>query len=218
MVSTQPVDDGQIAGLQAVIDGIRDGLDATNAAREHALPLCRAAIRHAANSIRAAHRREFDDAAALRDQSGAAVGEAAAALADFPRVMHAGFVHDAQKEYVEASITLALIAGEPLPSVADLDVQGPAYLHGLAESVGELRRHLLDSMRADAIDECERALVQMEEIYALLVTVDFPDALTSNLRRATDVARSLVERTRGDLTVAVQQHRLAERLERFELQ
>lgn len=132
-------------------------------------------------------------------------------------MLHAGFVHDAEKEYVEASITLALIAGGPLPSVADLAVQGPAYLHGLAESVGELRRHLLDSMRADAIDECERALEQMEEIYGLLVTVDFPDALTANLRRATDVARSLVERTRGDLTVALQQQRLAERLERFEL-
>ena len=84
------------------------------------------------------------------------------------------------------------------------------------ETIGELRRHLLDALRADAFEHCERTLEQMDEIYTMLVTIDYPDALTANLRRATDVARGILERTRGDYTVAVQQQRLVQRLEAAE--
>ena len=205
--------------LDAAVASIRAELDAANAARERALPLCRSATRHAANCIRAVHRREIEEAETLLGESGRAVAAASEALARFPAVFHAGFVHDAQKEYAEASITLALIAHRPLPRQADLGVEGPAYLHGLAESIGELRRYLLDSLRAgtdSAVEECERTLQHMDDIYSLLVTVDYPDALTASLRRVTDVARGILERTRGDLTLTVQQDRLARRLDRLQ--
>lgn len=213
-----PVSDEQplAAEIDAVVAGILGELQATNEARERALPLCRAAIRHAANCIRAVHRGELDRAEELLDRSRAAVAEAADALRGFPAVYHAGFLHDAQKEYVEASATLALIAERPLPTLDMLAVEGIAYLHGLAETVGELRRLLLDSLREGAVQRCERTLGQMDDIYSMLVTVDYPDAMTANLRRATDAARAILERTRGDLTLAVQQDRLARRLERLE--
>ena len=202
--------------IESAVAGIRDELEAANRAREQALPLCRSAIRFAANCIRAVHQGEIEQAEGLLAQSGAAVGEAAEALRDFPQVMHAGFVHDAQKEFAEASATLALVAGRELPLPGDLGVGGPAYLHGLSETVGELRRVLLDALRRGAIEQCERTLSQMDDIYSMLVTVDYPDAMTGNLRRSTDAARAILERTRGDYTLAVQQDRLARQLEGFE--
>ena len=204
------------AEIETAVTGIRDDLQAAYEAREQALPLCRSAIRHAANCIRAVHRGELTRAEELLEQSRTAVGEAADALRDFPSVFHAGFVHDAQKEYAEASVTLALVDRRPLPAPEQLGVQGPAYLHGLSEAVGELRRYLLDALRRGAIEQCESVLSQMDDIYSMLVTVDYPDAMTGNLRRSTDAARAILERTRGDYTLAVQQERLARRLEQLE--
>ncbi len=204
------------AEIEAAVTGIRDDLQAAYEAREQALPLCRSAIRYAANCIRAVHRGELTRAEELLEQSRTAVGEAADALRDFPSVFHAGFVHDAQKEYAEASVTLALVDGRPLPAPEQLGVQGPAYLHGLSEAVGELRRYLLDALRRGAIEQCEGVLSQMDDVYSMLVTVDYPDAMTGNLRRSTDAARAILERTRGDYTLAVQQERLARRLEQLE--
>ena len=204
------------AEIDTAVAGIRVDLQAAYEARERALPLCRSAIRHAANCIRAVHRDEVGRAEELLGQSRAAVTEAAEALRDFPAVYHAGFVHDAQKEFAEASVTLALVAGRPLPRPDELGVNGPAYLHGLSEAVGELRRTLLDALRRGSIEQCERVLTLMDHIYSMLVTVDYPDAMTGNLRRSTDAARGILERTRGDYTLAVQQERLARRLERLE--
>jgi translin len=206
-------DEPLAAEIESAVSGIRSDLQAASVARERALPLCRTAIRFAANCIRAVHRGEIEQAEELLAQSRDAVGEAAEALADFPQVMHAGFVHDAQKEYAEASVTLALVDGRELPRPEALGVGGPAYLHGLSETVGELRRQLLDALRRGAIDQCERTLSQMDDIYSMLVTVDYPDAMTGNLRRSTDAARAILERTRGDYTLAVQQDRLARKLE-----
>jgi translin len=138
------------------------------------------------------------------------------ALAGHPDIFHAGFVHDAQKEYVEASLTIALVGGEPLPAPEDLHVEYAAYLNGMGEAVGELRRYLLDSLRHGDIDRCERYLASMDDIYAVMVTIDFPDAITGGLRRTTDIARGIIEKTRGDLTVAARQRDLEQRLAAFE--
>ena len=200
------------AELDRAVEGVRADLEATYAAREVALPLCRGAVRFSANCIRAVHRGEIAAAEELLAEARDAVEEAGAALRGFPQIDQAGFVNDAQKEYAEAAVTLALIAGRPLPTPDGLGVRGSAYLHGLAESIGELRRHVLDSLRAEQLARCEALLERMDEIYSLLVTIDYPDAMTSNLRRATDVARSILERTRGDLTLAAQQQRLVEHL------
>jgi translin len=188
-------------------------LETKHRAREAALRESRQATRHAANAIRAAHRGERDAAAGLLDESRSALAAALAACADQPAVEHAGFVHDAAKEYAEAATTMALVVGEPLPGPAELGVSETAWLNGLAETVGELRRHVLDELRHGRLERCETLLGDMDDIYALLVSIDYPEGVTAGLRRSTDMARSIIERTRGDLTTALVQDRLRDALE-----
>jgi len=201
--------------LDGIMDDVRTAFVAKNEAREKALPLCREAIRFSANAIRAVHRDEFERAEELIAKAGAQLATAKQSLAQHPDIFHAGFVHDAQKEYAEASITLALIAGREFPTPASLDVELPAYLNGMGEAVGELRRHLLDTLRAGDVNRCEAWLREMDDMYSALVTVDYPDAMTGGLRRTTDNVRGILEKTRGDLTLSLQQRRLEERLQEF---
>jgi len=202
-------------GLSDIADGLRARLDAKHRAREQVLVLCREVIRLSANAIRAVHRQEFDAAEELIAKGRANLQQADEALAGHRDIFHAGFVHDAQKEYAEASCTLALVAGRPLPSPGDLGVMDPAYLNGLGETVGELRRHLLDSLRSGDIQHCEEALAAMGDIYDILVTMDYPEAVTAGLRRTTDAVRGILERTRGDFSMAYVQRHLEKKLDEF---
>jgi len=202
-----------VLDLGDVGEQIRARLAARHAARERALTDSRHAIRLSANAIRAAHRDERDRAAALLQQAGTALAAANDACAGQPEVEFAGFVHDAQKEYAEARTTFAIVTSAPLPDPAELGVSDTAWLNGLAETVGELRRHLLDELRAGRLERCDDLLEAMDDIYAVLVTMDFPDGVTAGLRRSTDVARSIIERTRGDLTTALVQDRLRDALD-----
>ena len=204
------------SNLDAIVEGIRARFVSKNQAREQALPLCREALRHSANAIRAVHRGEFEAAQELIERAAGLLREARAALRDHPDIFYAGFVHDAQKEFAEASLTLALVAGRPLPPPEELGVERAAYLNGMGEVVGELRRHLLDSLRSGDVDHCEWCLTAMDDIYSVLVTFDYPDAMTGGLRRTTDNVRGILERTRGDLTLAVRQRDLERKLGEFE--
>ncbi|HSM01342.1 MAG TPA: haloacid dehalogenase [Acidimicrobiia bacterium] len=188
-------------------------LDDKFRARERGLADARKVIRASANAIRALHRGEDDDAARLMDEAGSLLSGAAGVLADHPDVLHAGFFHDAAKEYAEARLTAALGAGEALPLPADLGVEVPAYLNGLGEAVGEMRRRMLDLLRAGDLAGAERILEAMDSVVELLASLDYPDGMTGGLRRTTDVARSLVERSRSDLTTTVVQERLRNTIE-----
>ena len=142
--------------------------------------------------------------------------EAGESLKGHPSMFHAGFLHDAQKEYAEGHLTLALAAERPLPDPDGLKIEYPAYLNGMGEAVGEMRRHILDTLRKGDVEQCERKLEYIDAIYTALTTIDFPDGITSGLRRTTDMARGVVERTRGDLTVAYRQHQLERSLQEME--
>jgi translin len=190
-------------GQQAI-----DYLGLKHAARERALPKSRTAIRFCANSIRATHRQEFASASELVARAAALIAEMAADLQDHQDIFFAGFVQDAQKEYAEAASFLALAQRHPLPTAQELVIGWAPYLNGLGETVGELRRYLLDQLRRGNIDQCELFLRYMDDIYALLTSVDFPDAITLGLRRTTDTTRGILEKTRGDLTIAVSQAQL----------
>ncbi len=191
--------------LETIIPRILDNFAAKNAAREQALSASRAIIRMSANSIRAVHRGEFELSAALLDEAKTVRDAAVGALEGHADVYHAGFLHDAQKEYAEARTTLALLSGGSIPSPEELGVEYPAYLNGIAEAVGEMRRMVLDRLRSGEFDGCEEILESMDDIYSVLVTIDYPDALTGGLRRTTDQTRGILERTRGDLTMAIVQ-------------
>ena len=202
-------------GLNEIADSARGHFTANHGAREQALPLCRETIRFSANAIRCVHRREFEAAEELIAKAAANLKQVGAALSQHRDIFHAGFVHDAQKEYAEAATTLALIAGRPLPGPDDLGVLAAAYMNGVAETIGELRRHLLDSLREGDVAHCEDVLAAMGDIYDVLVTMDFPEAITGGLRRTTDAMRGILERTRGDFTMAAVQRELEQRLDEF---
>ena len=196
------------SNLEVIADRIRSSFMARDAAREKTLGLCRETIRHSSNAIRAVHRGEFDQARAFLDTAYRSIQKGGETLAQYVELRHAGFLHDAQKEYAEGCITLALALSEQLPEPETLGVGYPAYLHGLAEAVGEMRRYLLDAIRKGDLSRCEEVLSVMDDIYGVLVTMDFPDALTYGLRRATDVVRGILEKTRGDLTMTMRQKEL----------
>ena len=204
-----------MADLDEVANRIHSQLSTWYEAREKAFHHSREIIRRSANAIRAAHRREFDLADSL-------LGEARRILEETHHIMgqvavgSPGFVGDAEKEYVEATATVALVQGQPFPDPDEMGVSYTAYLKGLGETVGELRRHLLDRLRGGEMRECERLLDLMSDIYDSLVTMDFPDSLTEGLRRTTDAARGILEKTRGDLTISLRQQSLEKRLAEVE--
>ena len=198
--------------LSALAEQAQQAFQAKHQARERALTLSRECIRLSANTIRAVHRQEYAQAQKLLQGAGQRIQEMRSSLTDHQDLYYAGFVQDAQKEYAEANATLAFVAGEPLPQPRDLQVEVAPYLNGLGEAVGELRRFILDALRRDEVGRCEEALATMDEAYSLLVTMDFPEGVTGGLRRTTDMVRGVLERTRGDLTMAVRQQALERRL------
>ena len=194
--------------FEELADRIRESFERQNKIRDDALAQSRNLTRHAARAIRAIHR---DDADLAREHLAKADLLAKAmwdGLIDEPDLYYSGYAQDALKEYCEAHLTVAVILNQEWPSPEDLQVTYATYLNGLSEVVGELRRRIMDIMRNGHSPEVERLLDAMEEIYAQLVTMDFPDALTYGLRRRTDIARSIIERTQADVTVSFRQQQL----------
>lgn len=202
--------------LDVIADLVRKNFEAKNAARDAALAASRELIRHCALSIRATHRAEHADATRLLAQTREIAAQMKGSVAGYPDLYFTGYVQDALKEMAEAHIVHALITGETLPEPDALGIDYAAYLNGLGEAAGELRRYALDIVRHGNSERCEHVLAAMEDIYSLLVTIDFPDALTGGLRRTTDMVRGVLERTRGDLTVAARQEKLEKTLHDFE--
>jgi len=202
--------------LGSITEQIRQNLAAKDRAREKMLPLCREAIRCSSEAIRAVHRHEFEKAGGLLESAKKLLVESEQALSDSDEVINTGFLRDAQKEYAEGKAVLSLVTGEPLPSTEDLGIDSAAYLNGLGEAASELRRYLLDSIRKGELSKCEELLTSMDDIYSVLVTIDFPDAVTGGLRRTTDMLRGVLERTRSDLTLVITQQDLGLRIDRLE--
>ena len=198
--------------LTSIGDRIRMSFSVKDAAREKVLPLCREVIRYCSQAIRATHRQEFDQAKKLLESAHNLFNEIEQIIIECSELAHAGFIRDAQKEFAEGSITLALVTGKPLPGPVELGVDAAAYLNGLGEAAGELRRYLLDSMRRGDLSRGEELLAAMDDIYSVLVTMDFPDAITMGLRRTTDMVRGVLEKTRSDLTLVIQQKELEKKL------
>ena len=201
------IDAIQSAGIEA-----SELMAGTHAAREQAITTSRQIIRFSANSIRATHRAEYDQARDLISEAADLRARLEEQRDAHPAVYYGGYVEDALKEFVEAHATLAFAEGSRLPAMEELDVSAAVYMNGLAEAIGELRRIVLDLLRGDEFSRCENLLSIMDEIYAALVTLDYPDGVTRGLRRTTDVMRGVLERTRGDVTVALRQRRLEQQL------
>jgi translin len=209
---------GSVVSLDRIAERARSYLEDKNAARERALARSREVIRSSANAIRAVHRHEFERARALLAEARQALDSATASVAGYGDLLYAGFIHDAAKEYAEAAAVVAVLSGEPLPDPDAVGAAWPAYLNGLGEAVGEFRRFLLNDLRRGELAAPEALLEIMDDIYDILVTMDYPDAITGGLRRTTDVVRGILEKTRGDLTVALRQAELEQQLLALETQ
>ena len=203
--------------LEDIANQIREEFDAQNDARDRALSQTRILTRHCAHAIRAVHRRERENAAAELDKAAKIVDMLCNTLKnDHPSLYFSGYTQDALKEYAEARIVNALVDDLALPTPGELELEPATYLRGLAEAVGELRRRILDILRGGHSMEAERLLQHMDEIYAVLVTMDYPDAVTYGLRRQTDICRGIIERTRGDVTLSFRQQQLEQTIRKAE--
>ena len=204
------------ANLSEIGATVIDELTERNRDREQALSVSREVIRFSANAIRAVHRGDFDDARDLIGKGAARLQDADHIRNSRPVIFNAGFMNDARKEFTEANVTLAVISGADIPTISDLKVDAAAYINGMAEVIGELRRYILDALRRNEVDGCQEFMDIMDEMFSVLITIDFPEGVTSGLRHNTDAMRGVLERTRGDLTMALRQHSLEARLAEWE--
>ncbi|MEW6404031.1 MAG: haloacid dehalogenase [Chloroflexota bacterium] len=201
--------------LESIAEEIRKSFDARTAARDRALALARQLTRACALSIRAVHRDESDLMNEHLSETRRLADVLRKELASHPDLFYTGYTQDALKEFVEANVTCALIQNRPLLTPEELGVTEATYLNGMAEVVGELRRRTLDILRHGYSQEAERLLGHMDEIYLVLVTMDYPDAITNGLRRQTDLARGIIEKTRGDVTFSLRGEHLEQALIRM---
>jgi len=204
--------------LDSITEQIRKNFDARTAARDRALAQARQLTRACSLAIRAVHRDEADTMKQQLEEARGLAETLKRDLADHTDLFHAGYTQDALKEFVEANVTCALIQDQPLLTPQDLGVEDATYLNGLAEVIGELRRRTLDILRHGYSQEAERLLACMDDIYSVLVTMDYPDAITNGLRRQTDVARSIIEKTRGDITISLRGEQLEQSIGRLSAQ
>ena len=202
--------------LADIVDEIRQEFTAVSDVRDDTLRRSRALIRSCANSIRAVHRHDWTEAETLLQQALDEAEEMVTPLADHPQLYHTGYTQDALKELVEAHLVYAVVKGVNPPTPAELFVAPSTYLKGMSEAATEMRRFVLDLMRRGQVSEAEPYLDFMDNVYSLLITVDFPDAITNGLRRNTDILRTVLERTRGDLTMAIRQDQMRATLHQFE--
>lgn len=202
--------------LETLVAACATQIEETHTAREQALAISRALVRQCANTIRATHRASYDEAATMLAEARQTAARLRAAVSDKPNLLAAGYTQDALKEYTEAALVYAFLAGDTLPTAEQLDVEPAPFLNGMAEAASELRRAILDRLRRGEVTESEHLLTIMDDIYSLLMTLDYPEAVTGGLRRSTDALRGVLERTRGDVTSALRQERLLGALAAFE--
>jgi translin len=202
--------------LDEIAERIHQSFNARTARRDEILGEARTLTRHCANAIRAIHRDERELANQHLAEARLLVDSLRGSAGEYADLYFAGYTQDALKEFAEANLVAAFVRHEPLPAPEELSVEYATYLQGLAEAAGELRRRSLDMLLKENPDEANRLLAIMDDIYGVLVTMDYPDAITGGLRRLTDLARSIIERTRGDLTLSLRQEHLEKALKELE--
>lgn len=196
---------------EEIVGDLKDRAQGMHEAREAALVQCRKLGQLAAKSIRHVHRHQFDEAQRLLEEAKAVAEQARAILKPFPE-LNPAYLHDTEKEMVEAAAVLAIVHGQPYPTARELGAQVMSYLNGMGEAASEVRRFALDEMRRGNLEQAEQILAQMETIYEDLITFDYADSMTGGLRRTCDALRAVIERTRSDLTATASQQELVREL------
>ncbi len=199
--------------LNEIADVIEEELNDKESVRELAIKSSRAIIRLAAQSIMRMHRNEnYEDL--LREMKEEVWHLRSLLLRDYPDLFYAGFVQNALQEYCEALVFKAILNNEEMPSPKKLGINSEAYLMGIADVVGELRREVLESLKNEKIGQAERYLRNMEELYELLMRFNYPSGFL-NIKPKQDMVRGLVEKTRGEFIMAIMNKKLQERIDSF---
>ncbi len=196
--------------LDEVISEIEGRLDEKDEVRELAIKSSRTIARLAGAAIQGMHRGE--DSAAILHETHEEVAKLRSLLDGHPDLFHAGFVENAMQEACESFLVHAILEGEKLPTPKECGVTDTAYLLGLGDVVGELRRFALTALRDGDVASASHSLERMERILDSLMRFDYPTALIA-LKRKQDVARSLIEKTRGEVAVAARSHELAKKID-----
>ena len=199
--------------LTKIFSELTTTLDKLDQRREEILPISRSVIRDCSNAIKCIHRKEFDiyKEKILIIKSN---HEKLMNLVNAEPGVFKKFLKTPEQEYAEAVTFYSIVTKQELPTPSELNIDPLNYAFGLADTIGELRRFALDNIRNSQLSDLNQILEDMDDIYTILVSMDFTDALTFGLRRATDVTRGILEKTRGDLTVAVRQRDLEQKLDR----
>ena len=189
--------------LENNFNKIRSELEKANTIREEILKLSRQSIRKSSIAIKNLHRGELEHADKLITENQHLLDEINKLSSDMKPIRF-GMLLTSNQEYVESVFLQKFLEKKPFPNFEDLRVPYLAYLHGLTDFVGELRRVILDTLRQDKdIEIAISALDLMDDLYSLLLSIDYPDSLTFNLRKKTDFVRNITEKTRGDVTLAI---------------
>lgn len=190
--------------------------EAKDRAREEALSTSREVVRFCSAAIRSVHRGDIAQSERLMDKAHESLEKIHNTLKDHQDIRYAGFIDVAEQEYAEARSVYSITTRHEILTPEEIGVDLVNYLSGLGDTTGELRRHILDLIRQGHPEEGEYFLDVVEEIYHLLMLFDYPEAITRGLRRKSDLARSMLERTRGDLTNAMEMAKVEASLRKLE--
>lgn len=196
--------------IEEISKAIRERLDKKDLARESALKTSRQIIRECRSAI--ASLQKGNDAEENMERARKAHAQLKKMLKGFPDLLSAGYAVDAEQELAEAEILSSSIMGKDVPSPEEIGVEDEAFVLGMADSIGEMRRLLLDRLMKDDVKAAGQMLGKMERFFNMLMTFDYPDALIATKRKQ-DVARGLVEKSRGELAMATQMSHLRKNLD-----
>ena len=200
--------------LEGIIDKIEKHIDDKDNIREKTLRLARNIIIHCRKSIQRMHQQDFETAEKQMKKASAQLAELYDQTREHQDLFNAGYVENAAQEFVEAKCFFNILHDEDLPDPDDIQTTYTSYLKGLCDVVGELRRKALDSVLQGTPDIGQTYLRKMEDIYDAILRFDYPSSLIP-IKRKQDIARSLIEKTRGELAVASCEHRIEYRTDEF---
>lgn len=203
-------------GFESIFDGIRKEIEEDDKVRERSLPLARSAVRKCSESIKLSHRGEYQAARKSLEDANELITQAKVEMEKSVFLDKSRILDTAYQELAEAMNVLSILENNMLSTPEVFDIPSRAYLTGLADTIGEIRRATLEKLRNDDVTKATQYLSLMENIFEELTSFDFPNALVPDLRRKCDVARGIIERTRADVTTAVRQNRLIREIGAFE--
>lgn len=194
--------------LKEILQKIQEDLSGREQMRENVQRDMRKATRLSKQAIQVTHQERFDDAKAMLEEANVLFLKLRETAKNYPYLLYSGSVGAAFEENAEAHILLTLIQDDQFPSPNEIDVPATPYVLSLGDVIGELRRRALNLMRKGNVEQAEKCLELMEQIYSELTALDDAYIIIKGLRRKGDVARHLIEITRGDITIEVRRSAL----------